>query len=180
MVQSMMKGLIDVEEKITGEPAVGRAAIISFGFVFIHPFEDGNGRIHRFLIHDMLTRDGLAEQGLIIPVSAHMVNNMKDYDAALESYSKPLMQRIKFQQDEKGELTISNPQEVTVYFRYPDLTAQSAYLAKTIQATIQQVYREGNEKRDHKAKCLESAHNIVVASLCFQCNRVRSPYSILG
>ena len=42
------------------------AAIIAFGFVFIHPFLDGNGRIHRFLIHDMLTRDGIAEQGLVI------------------------------------------------------------------------------------------------------------------
>jgi hypothetical protein len=52
MVQSMMKGLIDVEEKTTGEPTVVRAAIIAFGFVFIHPFEDGNGRIHRFLIAD--------------------------------------------------------------------------------------------------------------------------------
>lgn len=49
-----------------------------------HPFLDGNGRIHRFLIHDLLTRDSLTEQGLIIPVSAHMLNNMKDYDAALE------------------------------------------------------------------------------------------------
>ena len=102
MVQSMMQGLIDVEDKTTGKPAVVRAAIIAFGFVFIHPFEDGNGRIHRFFIHDMLTRDGLAEHGLIIPVSAHMINNMKDYDAALENYSKPLMQRIKFTRDDKG------------------------------------------------------------------------------
>ncbi|SMC79493.1 Fic family protein [Pedobacter nyackensis] len=138
MVQSMMVGLIDVEEKTVGEPAVVRAAIIAFGFVFIHPFEDGNGRIHRFLIHDMLTRDGLAEHGLIIPVSAHMVDNMGDYDAALESYSKPLMQRIKFSRDEKGEVTITNPEEVNSYFRYPDLTAQSTYLAKTIQNTIRQ------------------------------------------
>lgn len=138
MVQSMMKGLIDVEDKTKGNHAVVRAAIVAFGFVFIHPFEDGNGRIHRFLIHDMLTRDGLAEHGLIIPVSAHMINNMNEYDIALESYSKPLMRRIKFTRDDKGEITITNPSEVNAYFRYPDLTMQSAYLAKTIQATIQE------------------------------------------
>ncbi|WP_443944301.1 Fic family protein [Pedobacter sp. AW1-32] len=138
MVKSMMEGLIELEEKTTGGPAVVRAAIIAFGFVFIHPFEDGNGRIHRFLIHDMLTRDGVSEHGLIIPVSAHMVNNMRDYDAALENYSKPLMQRIKFKRDERGEIIITNPNEVNAYFRYPDLTQQCAYLATTIQATIKQ------------------------------------------
>lgn len=87
----MMQGLVELEQKTNDSPVVVRAAMIAFGFVFIHPFLDGNGRIHRFLIHDMLTRDGLAEQGLIIPVSANMLNNMKDYDAALEDFSKPLM-----------------------------------------------------------------------------------------
>lgn len=138
MVDSMMEGLIDLESKSTGASAVVRAAIIAFGFVFIHPFEDGNGRIHRFIIHDMLTRDGLAEHGMIIPVSAHMVNNMKDYDAALEAYSKPLMQRIKFIRNDQGEVAVKNPGEVRAYFRYPDLTTQCVYLATTIQATIQQ------------------------------------------
>jgi Fic family protein len=138
IVHSMMKGLIAVAEKTAGESAVVRAAIIAFGFVFIHPFEDGNGRIHRFLIHDMLTRDGLAEHGLIIPVSAHMINNMRDYDTVLENYSKPLMQRVKYTSSSKGAINITNPEDVNSYFRYPDLTAQSAYLARTIQATIQQ------------------------------------------
>ncbi|MFC0220163.1 Fic family protein [Pseudochelatococcus lubricantis] len=26
------------------------AAVLAFGFVYIHPFEDGNGRLHRYLI----------------------------------------------------------------------------------------------------------------------------------
>jgi Fic family protein len=30
------------------------AAIITFSFVIIHPLEDGNGRIHRYLIHHVL------------------------------------------------------------------------------------------------------------------------------
>ncbi|WP_434725632.1 Fic family protein [Mesorhizobium sp. RIZ17] len=34
--------------------AVVAAAIFAFGFVYIHPFEDGNGRIHRYLIHHVL------------------------------------------------------------------------------------------------------------------------------
>lgn len=136
MVPTMMEGLVTVETKTIGGPAVVRAVMIAFGFVIIHPFLDGNGRIHRFLIHDMLSRDGLAEQGLIIPVSAHMLNNMKDYDAAPEDFSKPLMQRITFTSAANGQLAVTNPDEVASYFRYPELTLQSTYLAQTIQSTI--------------------------------------------
>jgi hypothetical protein len=136
MVKTMMAGLVAVEEKTKGGPAVVRAAMIAFGFVFIHPFLDGNGRIHRFLIHDMLTRDGLTDHGLIIPISAHMLNNIKDYDAVLEDYSKPVMRRIAYKAGAKGELTVTNPLEIAAYFKYPDLTFQSIYLAQTIQATI--------------------------------------------
>ena len=32
------------------------AAMIAFGFVFSHPFVDGNGRIHRYLIHHILAK----------------------------------------------------------------------------------------------------------------------------
>lgn len=136
MLHSLMNGLTILEEKSTGAPQIVRAAIIAFGFVFIHPFLDGNGRIHRLLIHDMLTRDGIAEQGLVIPISAHMLQHISEYDRALESYSKPLMQRVKFSILEGGELKINNPDEVCSYFRYPDLTGQSEYLAKAIFSTI--------------------------------------------
>ena len=48
----LMDGLIAAHElmKKGNLPAVVHAAVISYGFVFLHPFEDGNGRIHRFLI----------------------------------------------------------------------------------------------------------------------------------
>lgn len=138
MVLSMMEALALTEQKTRALSPVIRAAIISFGFVFIHPFLDGNGRIHRFLIHDMLIRDGFVGKDVIIPVSAHMVSNMQEYDAALETYSKPLMKRVQFTKDEKGELIITNPDEVKAYFQYPDLTHQTIFLAKAIKETIRQ------------------------------------------
>jgi len=136
MVVPMMSGLALTEQKTRAVSPVIRAAIISFGFVFIHPFLDGNGRIHRFLIHDILIRDGLVGKDVIIPVSAHVVSNMQEYDAALEAYSKPLMKRIQFNKDEKGELIIINPDEIKAYFQYPDLTIQAIFLAKAIMETI--------------------------------------------
>lgn len=138
LLASLMIGLTSLEKKSTGSPPIVRAAVIAFGFVFIHPFLDGNGRIHRFLIHDMLARDGVVEQGLVIPISAHMLQHMSEYDMILESYSKPLMQRVKFSVLENGELKIDNSGEVGSYYRYPDLTSQSEYLAKAIFSTIQE------------------------------------------
>lgn len=138
-VESLMVGLKSSAEK-TYQVARAeiRAAFIPFAFVFIHPFEDGNGRLHRFLIHDILVHDGLVPEGVIIPVSAHMLNHMKDYDNILEKYSKPLMHRIKYVKDRNGEIVVTNADEVEGYFRYPDLTEQCTYLLETIHATLQQ------------------------------------------
>ncbi len=138
ILSSLMDGLKESESKTSGIYPEIRAAVIAFGFVFIHPFEDGNGRLHRFLIHDILVYDGVVPQGLIIPVSAHMLNNIKEYDAILEKYSKPLIQRIRYEKTEEGEIKITNQDRVESYFRFPDLTNQCIYLVQTIHATLKE------------------------------------------
>jgi Fic family protein len=135
---SLMNGLKETAVKTNGIYPQIRAALIAFGFVFIHPFEDGNGRLHRFLIHDILVHDGIVPSGLIIPVSAHMLNHIKDYDTILEKYSKPLMQRIRYDKKDNGEITVTNSDEVEGYFRYPDLTGHCIYLIQTIHATLEE------------------------------------------
>ena len=134
----LIKDLSLTAIKMEGVNPIVRATAIAFGFVLIHPFEDGNGRIHRFLIHDFLSRDNFLPAGMIIPVSAHMVNNLKLYDDALEAYSKPLMQIIKYTKDEKQKLLVLNASEVEGYYRFPDLTMQTEYLCKVIEAAISQ------------------------------------------
>lgn len=55
----LIDGVITTDQKLEEDKAfdaVVAAAIIAFGFVFIHPFVDGNGRIHRYLIHHVLLR----------------------------------------------------------------------------------------------------------------------------
>ncbi len=136
IVNDTMPALSELATKSAGAPAEIRAAILSFGFVFIHPFEDGNGRIHRFLIHDVLAHDELVPQGMIIPVSAHMLNHIRDYEGILEKYSKPLMQRVRYQRAEDTTITITNLEQIEGYYRYPDLTEQCVYLLETIHATI--------------------------------------------
>jgi Fic family protein len=138
LLPSLMKGLSATAANTAGIYPEARAAIVAFSFVFIHPFEDGNGRLHRFIIHDILVQEGIVPHGLLIPVSAHILNNLREYDTTLEKYSKPLMQRIRYEKKDDGELSIMNADEVEGYFRYPDLTDQCIYLIQTIHATLEQ------------------------------------------
>ncbi len=75
-----MEGLIASHERMGsgGVSAVIHAAAVAYGFVFLHPFEDGNGRIHRFLIHNILARHGFTPAGIIFPVSASMLKKMEE------------------------------------------------------------------------------------------------------
>ena len=62
--------------------------MLAFGFVYIHPFEDGNGRIHRYLMHHVLARRGFNPSGVIFPVSAAILDKIDEYREVLESYSR--------------------------------------------------------------------------------------------
>ena len=61
--------------------------MLAFGFVYIHPFEDGNGRIHRYLMHHVLARRGFNPSGIHFPVSAAILDKIDAYRDVLESYS---------------------------------------------------------------------------------------------
>ena len=109
----------------------------------------------------MLVRDGVVPDGLIIPVSAHMLNNMQEYDSTLEQYSKPLIQQIDYTKKADGTLEVTNSGEVEAYFRYPDLTAQCVFLAQTIQETINQDMPEELEFIQHYDELKRELQNIV-------------------
>ena len=119
---------------------IARAAALAFGFVFIHPFEDGNGRIHRFLIHHELARSGFAPQNLIFPVSSVMLRERADYDRILESFSKPTLEFIEYDLNERGEMTIEN--ETAHLYRYWDATRFVEFLYHCVSETIRRDLRD--------------------------------------
>ncbi|MEM8520622.1 Fic family protein [Flavobacterium sp. PL12] len=121
-----------VEE--TGFNAVLAAAKIAFGFVFIHPYVDGNGRIHRYLIHHILTKMQFAQQGIIFPVSASILNHIDDYRIVLESFSHPLLDFIEWKTTKSNNVEVLN--ETIDYYRYFDATKQAEFLFDCVNDTI--------------------------------------------
>lgn len=88
----LMQELMDVANRKNwkGVNPLVQAAWMSFSFVFIHPFMDGNGRISRFLVHQQLCNAGVLKNSLILPISVAMKEHETDYLDALQTVSKPL------------------------------------------------------------------------------------------
>ena len=135
---SLMAGwLVMVGRLVQAEvDAVVAAAAASFSFVYLHPFEDGNGRIHRFLIHYFLARKRFTPAGGLVPVSAAMLARMKEYDAALERFSVPLLVRLRYEMDSWGCVEVLH--DSSGYYRYPDLTAQAEALYGWVALSIEE------------------------------------------
>lgn len=70
------------------QPILGRAAIAHVYFESIHPFEDGNGRIGRFLIEKSLSQG--AGRPVLIAVSKVLEKRKKEYYEALERCNRTL------------------------------------------------------------------------------------------
>lgn len=132
----LIAGLIAAHQRMAEDDvhAVVHAAAVAYGFVFLHPFEDGNGRIHRFLIHNILARRGFTPPGLMFPVSAAMLKNSADYDASLEAFSRLLMPLVDYSLDDEGRMTVRN--DTALWYRFIDLTPQAEALFAFIEKTI--------------------------------------------
>ncbi len=137
-LSELMVGLLASHQamKEGGVPPVIHAAAISWGFVFLHPFEDGNGRIHRFLIHNILSLRGAIPKGLMFPVSAAMLKNPALYDQSLEAFSSPLMQLIEYDLDDLGRMAVTG--ETSYLYNTIDMTAQAEALYAFVGLTIEQ------------------------------------------
>lgn len=133
----LMEGMFKCHEMMAASrvhPVIA-ATIIAFGFVFMHPFDDGNGRIHRFLIHNILATTKFTPDDIIFPVSATLVQNMKHYDETLELFSKPLLPLIDYDITDTGEMKVNN--DTSLHYRFIDMTAIAERMFWFIETTIE-------------------------------------------
>ena len=120
--------------------AVLTSVLIAFGFVFIHPFEDGNGRIHRYLFHHILAEKNFVSRGLVFPVSAVILERIDQYRELLEHYSAPRLELINWRPTDKGNVEVLN--ETIDLYRYFDATRQAEFLFECVEETINKTLPE--------------------------------------
>lgn len=141
-LETLMSGLIETYNLLREDEfdAVLMATIIAFGFVFIHPFEDGNGRIHRYLFHHVLAEKEFVPKGLIFPVSAVILDRIEDYRKTLEHFSKPRLNLIEWRPTEKNNVEVLN--ETLDLYRFFDATKQAEFFFECVEETVSQTLPE--------------------------------------
>lgn len=145
----LMNGLIAFAGGTAGslDPVIA-AAVLAFGFVYVRPFEDGNGRLHRYLIHHVLAERGFNPPGAVFPVSAVMFDRIADYKAVLESHSVRMLPLIAWEPTAKNNVHILN--DTLDFYRYFDATPHAEFLFECVARTIDEdLPREADFLRRH-------------------------------
>jgi len=136
-IPELMNGIFATETLLMNSDydPVMLATVIAFGFVFIHPFEDGNGRIHRYLIHHELLKKEFSPKGFVFPISAVLLDKIEQYRHVLKAFSKLRLPLISWRPTIKGNVEVTN--ETVDLYRYFDATVQAEFLYSCIKITIE-------------------------------------------
>ena len=132
----LMRGIVEYAHQTASTPLdpVVVAAALSFGFVYIHPFEDGNGRLHRWIIHHVLARDGYSPPNLVFPVSVAMLRRITDYRKVLVSYSREVLPLVDWRTTRRHNVEVLN--DTADYYRFFDATTHAEFLYKCVEETV--------------------------------------------
>ena len=134
---SLIEGMVAFDRgPATALDPVIAAAALAFGFVYIHPFDDGNGRIHRYLIHHVLAQRGFNPPGLVFPVSAAILDRIDAYRATLEDYSRRLLPRIEWEPTKRGNVRVLN--DTADFYRFFDATPHAEFLFECVRRAIEE------------------------------------------
>lgn len=133
----LMAGMLEANDRMRddGLDPVLQAAATAFGFVYVHPFEDGNGRLHRCLIHHVLAERTFTPPGMVFPVSAVMLDRIDDYRITLQAHSAPLMPFIQWRPTPDRNVEVLN--DTADLYRYFDCTEAAEFLYACVRRTIE-------------------------------------------
>ena len=135
-LQPLMQGMIAANERMReGDfDSVLQATATAFGFVYIHPFQDGNGRLHRCLIHHVLAERKFTPPGIVFPVSPVMLDRIDTYRDTLRAHSGPLMNFIEWRPTPERNVEVLN--DTADLYRYFDCTEAAEFLYACVARAI--------------------------------------------
>jgi hypothetical protein len=137
-LDDLMGGWLEANDRMRddGIDPVLKATATAFGFVYIHPFQDGNGRMHRCLINHVLAERRFTPPGMVFPVSSVMLDRIDDYRKALQTHSAPLMPFIEWRPTAGRNVEVLN--ETADLYRYFDCTEEAEFLYACVRRTVEQ------------------------------------------
>ena len=136
-LDDLMGGLLEANRRMRddGVDPVLKAAATAFGFVYVHPFQDGNGRMHRCLIHHVLAERKFTPPGMVFPVSSVMLDRVDDYRTTLQAHSGPLMAFIEWRATADRNVEVLN--QTADLYRYFDCTEEAEFLYACVSRTVE-------------------------------------------
>src|SRR5467141_2593301 len=137
-LQDLMAGMLETNDRMSadGVDEVLQAAATAFGFVYVHPFQDGNGRLHRCLVHHVLAERKFTPAGMVFPVSSVMYDRIDEYRKTLQTHSGPLMSFIEWRPTPGRNVEVLN--DTADLYRYFDATEAAEFLYACVKRTVEQ------------------------------------------
>lgn len=135
-LEDLVPGLLAANEHMGAghlDPVL-QAAATAFGFVYIHPFEDGNGRLQRYLIHHVLAEQKFSPPSVVFPVSSVMLDRIDEFRRTLQAHSGALMPYIEWTPTERRNVDVLN--DTADLYRYFDATGAAEFLYSCVQRTV--------------------------------------------
>jgi len=134
----LMEGMVAANARMAsgGLDPVLQAAAVAYGFVTAHPFEDGNGRLHRFLVHHVLAERGFSPPGILFPVSTAILAEIEAYGRLLRERSAPLMDHIEWRPTAQGNVEVLN--ETRDLYALFDATDFAEFLYGCVAQTVEE------------------------------------------
>jgi hypothetical protein len=166
-LKSLMEAWLGAYSLMFDRHSVAVATALAYGFIIIHPFSDGNGRIHRFLLHQLGK----------VPVSSELLASIDDYIASLKKLSAPILDRSEWTVTADCNVELIN--DTTELYRYADATEQAEFIYKCIEQFV--TYRLPKELEylsafDEARRIIDDAHDMpdkdltLLVNLCVQNN----------
>lgn len=142
-IDSLLAGLESYLGRMRHADPVVRAASAGFGLLFTHPFEQGNGRVHRWALSRLLSQ-GLAPAEGLLPVAQELRRRRQPYLEALGAFDRRLTPFVDWRSEaypEAGASEILHAEPPAEHFRYFDATPLADYLAWIVEPSLKDALR---------------------------------------